>query len=92
MTNEQYLLTLLAEECAEVSQRATKAIRFGLEDPKGTQEGFSTNKQRLLWEINDLIAVIELLFGNDYVDESLKRIKKEKIEKYTQLSKEIGQL
>ena len=38
MTREEHLLTIVAEECAEVAQRATKALRFGLTDPKGTQE------------------------------------------------------
>ena len=92
MTDEQYLLTLLAEECAEVSQRATKAIRFGLEDPKGAQPGFPSNKERLLEEINDLLVVVEMLFGKNYVDENQQNNKKEKIQKYTQLSKELGQL
>jgi len=92
MTNEQYLLTLLAEECAEVGQRATKAIRFGLEDPKGAQPGFSSNKERLIEEINDLLVVVEMLFGENYVDKTQQNNKKEKIQKYTQLSKELGQL
>ena len=29
MTREEHLLTIVAEECAEVAQRATKALRFG---------------------------------------------------------------
>ena len=92
MTSEQYLLTLLAEECAEVSQRATKAIRFGLDDPKGAQPGFPSNKERLLEEINDLLVVVEMLFGENYVNKTQQNNKKEKIQKYTQLSKELGQL
>lgn len=92
MTNEQYLLTLLAEECAEVSQRATKAIRFGLDDPKGAQPGFPSNKEILLEEINDLLVVVEMLFGENYVNKTQQNHKKEKIQKYTQLYKELGQL
>jgi len=38
----------LAEECAEVSQRATKALRFGLTDPKGSEPDQPyTNQERL---------------------------------------------
>jgi len=92
MTNEQHLLTILAEECAEVGQRATKAIRFGLEDPAGAQPGFSSNKKRLLEEINDLLAVVSLLFGEGYVNKDQQKLKHQKIEKYTQLSKKLGQL
>ena len=92
MTDEQHLLLLLAEECAEVGQRASKAIRFGLEDPAGAQPGFSSNKTRLLEELNDLLAVVDLLFGEDYINKDHQKIKKEKIEKYKQLSKELGKL
>ena len=92
MTNEQHLLTILAEECAEVGQRATKAIRFGLEDPNGAQPGFPSNKERLLEELNDLLAVVDLLFEDNYIDKDKQKLKQQKIEKYTKLSKELGQL
>lgn len=92
MTREQYLLALLAEECAEVAQRATKAIRFGLEIPEGTQPGYASNKERLLEEFNDLLVIVEMLFGKEYVNESQQLAKKAKIEKYTELSKQIGKL
>ena len=92
MNDKQYLLTILAEECAEVAQRASKAIRFGLEDPAGTQSGFPSNKERLLEELNDLLAVVELLFGEDYIDRDKQKLKQQKIEKYTQLSKKLGLL
>lgn len=36
MTETQYLLDVLSEECNEVAVRASKAIRFGLEDPART--------------------------------------------------------
>jgi hypothetical protein len=37
MTREQHLLTILAEECGEVVQRASKAIRFGLDESQPGQ-------------------------------------------------------
>ena len=45
MTREEHLLTIVAEECNEVAQRATKALRFSLEEIEPGQE-FS-NRERL---------------------------------------------
>jgi hypothetical protein len=45
MTREQHLLTILAEECGEVVQRASKAIRFGLDESQPGQ--LDDNKKRL---------------------------------------------
>jgi hypothetical protein len=94
MTEQEHLLVILAEECAEVSQRATKALRFGLTDPKGTepQQPFD-NQTRLLIEINDLLAVIDMLFEEmEYKSELLQSSKKEKVKKYLKLSEKLGLL
>lgn len=58
MTKEQYLLTQLAEEAAEVSQAALKAVRFGLNDtyPLVTSP---TTLERLKAELSDLVGVIQ---------------------------------
>ena len=63
MTREQYLLTCLAEECGEVTQRATKAIRFGLDpDPRRPPEWRDvSNREGLERELGDLLAVGEML-------------------------------
>lgn len=95
MTREEHLLTIVAEECAEVAQRATKALRFGLTDPKGTQEGELSNKKRLLQEYGDLMAVMKMLFSKelDYIPSTDYQKKKvDRIEKFLILSKEIGKL
>jgi len=55
----EHLLSCLAEECAEVSQRATKAQRFGFFEIQPGQP--LTNHVRLRSEIADLFAVIEML-------------------------------
>lgn len=81
------LLTILAEECAEVAQRVSKAIRFGL---KEVQEGQSlTNEQRIIYEMNDLFAVFKMLEkdgsieGQSAFEEEEAREKKiAKVEKY----------
>ena len=94
MTEQEHLLVILAEECAEVSQRATKALRFGLTDPKGTEPAQPfDNRTRLLMEINDLLAVVDMLFEEmDYKSELLQYSKKEKVKKYLKLSEKLGLL
>ena len=58
MTRTDHLLTIVAEEAVEVAQRATKALRFGLTE---VQEGHDANNaDRLLRELNDLAAVVEI--------------------------------
>jgi hypothetical protein len=59
MTRVQYLLVKIAEEAAEVAQRATKAVRFGLGE---VQPGQSLdNSQRLRAEMLDLRAAVQAL-------------------------------
>lgn len=59
MTYTEYLLVCLAEECAEVGQRATKALRFGLREKQPGQS--ENNARRLLGEIDDVNLIVELL-------------------------------
>lgn len=55
MTRQELVLNQLAEECAEVAQRVSKALRFGLDE---VQPGQSlTNAERILSELVDLRAV-----------------------------------
>jgi len=84
MTREEHLLIILAEECNEVAQRAAKALRFKLTDHEGTEPNqLYTNKERLIIEVNDLLAVLEMIFGEqDFVSQMLKEDKKRKVEKY----------
>lgn len=86
INEEQYLLTVVSEECAESAQRACKAIRFGLtEIQPGEKED---NKRRLERELGDLIGTAELL-GLKIHDED-KAAKVEKLKKYMEYSREIG--
>lgn len=55
---QREILTILVEECAEVIQRATKALRFGLQEVQPGQVW--TNDCRLAQEIGDLYATINL--------------------------------
>lgn len=87
-----YLLTCLSEECNEVGQRASKAIRFGINEIQPDHN--KTNKERLVEEYNDLVAVMEILKEEGYIngmdDIGLKYDKKNKIKKYMEYSKELG--
>lgn len=72
MNRNQFLLTKLSEECAEVMQRALKQIQYGAEqiqtsgEVKGgvgapVEEAGLTNAQRLLNELIDMCIIVELL-------------------------------
>jgi NTP pyrophosphatase (non-canonical NTP hydrolase) len=88
MNETEYLLTTLSEECAEVAQRACKAIRFGLAEVQPGQQ--EDNTRRLERELADLIAVADLLGLR--VREEDKVAKIEKLKKYMGYSREIGTL
>lgn len=92
MNRINYLLTLLSEECAETSQRATKAIRFGLDEVQKGQD--MTNSERLVYEFNDIFCIMQILHEEGYIDkvideEALVK-KREKIIKYYNYSKDLG--
>lgn len=92
MTREQYLFKCLAEECAEVIQRISKAERFTFgEVQPGTNEG--DNRERIAQEIDDFIAVRSMLMDEGFLrtlDTGKCRLKREKVLKYFEYSKERG--
>jgi hypothetical protein len=94
MNYREMLLTLLIEECAEVSQRATKIQRFGLLEVQPGQT--LTNELRLIGEVNDLIAVLMKVFEvddiNKIISPTLIQDKIEKIKKYLDYSIQCGTL
>jgi len=54
--NKQEILTILMEECAEVTIEASKIIRF------------DANDDRLEKEVGDLLCMIDILYKNDMID------------------------
>lgn len=59
LTTTQQLLAVLAEECSEVAQRVTKALRFGLRE---VQPGQSLdNEARIAYELCDILGTLSLL-------------------------------
>lgn len=100
MTVHQYFLLKLAEECAEVQQRALKQMQFGKDENQAqgpsTTKIEATNAQRLRGEINDLLAVIDCLIDIGEVPEispweleQAKNLKKEKLLKYLNYSRTL---
>ena len=91
MNLQQYLLGKLAEEGAEVGQIALKTQQFGFHEYCPGQP--FTNTERTHQEIDDLMAIVEMLndIGFGYVS-SRDRIeaKKEKVVKYLTYSVELG--
>jgi len=88
MNAEEHLLVVLAEECAEVAQRASKAARFGMMEIQPGQ--LDDNKRRLERELGDLMAVADIL-GLKVHDED-KAAKILKLKKFMDYSREQGKL
>lgn len=92
MTRLEHLLTILTEECNETGQRVSKAIRFGMQE---VQEGqLLTNAERVIYEFNDIVAVMELLLNDGDIkllfDREAIVAKKQKIVKYMEYAKKCG--
>lgn len=94
MNIEQFYLMKLAEECAEVAQRALKAMQYGY-DEKEPNQSF-TNKERLHQELDDLIAAFEQLNEKTNFDyhTNYYRVdqKKKKVRKYLKYSQDLGKV
>jgi hypothetical protein len=94
MTRDEHLLVKLLEEAAEVQQRVTKALNFGIDEVQPEQE--MTNEQRIVEELNDFIAVVEMLQEAHVLKTALSKAaqtaKKRKVEHYLEYSRSLGRL
>lgn len=91
MTRLEHLLWVLAEECAEVAQRVSKAARFGMDEVQPGQE--LTNEERIWQEMNDLAGIGEMLIalrGQGGLSRDAMDAKKAKVEKFLLYSIECG--
>jgi hypothetical protein len=92
MKIKEYLLLLLAEECSEVAQAASKCVRF---TPEHTYSGYDkSNLERLKVELSDICSVLFLLeteldtkFELTHSEEKVNTIIK-----YLGISREMGTL
>ena len=95
MDKREHLLTIFSEECAEVAQRVSKALRFGTSEIQPGQPW--SNGQRIGLEFADLMAVWDMLIDEGVLSppESLDRLiyaKREKVLKYMDYSRGVGTL
>lgn len=93
-TEIDHLLSTLAEECAEVIQRVTKAQRWGLYEVQAGQE--FNNAQRIRQELNDVRAVIDMLYHDHGLnlarDNEQVLLKRDNVRHFMRYAREIGEL
>ncbi len=91
MTEESYLLLYLAEECAEVQHRISKALRFGLDE---IREGHDFDNRELIGqELDDLFAVVKRLREDGILRENSRAglaNKGRKIDRFMDYSRDLG--
>jgi NTP pyrophosphatase (non-canonical NTP hydrolase) len=81
------VMDILQEECAEVIQAVSKIRRFGIDGVKpGTEY---SNREHLEEELGDVLAMIDILMINSVVSwsnlHSAKRAKIEKLKKWSKI-------
>lgn len=85
--NIKEVMSILQEECAEVTQAVSKCFRFGLDNHKPGKP--LTNREHLEVELGDVKAMIELLEQKGIVDpqavESAKHAKFEKLKQWSNI-------
>lgn len=72
MRNRERVMDILQEECAEVIQAVSKIRRFGLEESWNS----ITNKEALITEIGDVLAIVDILVEETDINISEADIKK----------------
>ncbi len=86
---EREVLTILIEECSEIQKRATKMLRFGVDE---IQPGVKLdNKARLSQEIGDFLCVYYMAIDAGLTNQALvlpaQQEKRKKLERYMQTTK-----
>lgn len=99
MTEDQNALLVFSEELAEVAvellslqNHVSKAIRFGIDEQRDLP---TSNRERISSEWNDLLGSVEVLVKrgiNLKPDIEAISAKVAKVEKYTEYSKQLGQV
>jgi len=94
MNRLEHLMCIFREECSEVSQEVSKAMRFGLFEQRDLP---TSNAERINKEFNDLLAMVEMLKDESPPlrlgrNQEMIDAKKEKVEKYLIYSAECGTL
>ena len=87
MDVKEHLLTCLSEEASEIIKDVSKSLRFGLSDRNVLNPTGPTNWERLIDELNDLFAVVEMLTDRgilppNWMDLDKIIAKKKKVEQF----------
>lgn len=95
MNIHEHLITCLGEEGSEISQAASKCLRFGMDDRNVLDPNGPTNRERLITELNDLLGVVLMLVSSgllpkDWESDSVKLQKSEKVSKFIAYSQKLG--
>lgn len=91
MNRKEYLLVVLAEECAEVIKNTSKALRFGLDDFGPNKK--ETNSQQITNELADVIGIMEMLIDEGLIlppEQLAVSDKKRKVEEYIKYARNKG--
>lgn len=98
MTREENLMVIAMEECAEIQQEISKALRFGV-DNHHPNEPDITNGERILKEFHQLRAVMDMLIINRIIQpiseskqSEIYRDKVSAVEGWQEYSQEIGRV
>lgn len=97
MNSVEHLLTCLAEEGVEIAKDVSKALRFGLDDRNVLNPDGPTNRERLVDELNDLMAAVDILVERrilplGWLDPDKKWKKKAKVVKFMDYAVSKGAL
>lgn len=103
MTIRQYYLNKLTEECAEISQVVSKQMQFGRDvrwvKSMGEHSEAPSNGEKLRDEVNDLLAVLDVLEDINELPQisgwkllEAKNMKRRKMAKYLDRSQRLGQV
>ena len=95
MNRSEYLLECLSEECNEVGQRVSKALRFSLREVQPHQP--LNNAERIVEELGDLYSVVAILISEGIlphfsIPQETVDTKRAKIERFMAISRETGAL
>jgi NTP pyrophosphatase (non-canonical NTP hydrolase) len=94
----RHLLQCLTEECAEVIQAVSKALRFGLDDDHQADNlDIVSPRKYIVKELNDVMAVVDELqilevFPSPMFDSRLQSAKMKKLNQMMDYSREKGML